>query len=347
MPDKAIVSVSGLVKHRLIGPQRSDELTEVEKQFSVRLTPHVVEQIGEDLVNDPIALQYILKPDELNVAPHEITDPIGDTIHEKTKGLIHRYQDRVLLKPTATCQVYCRFCFRREVVGKAEAMLDQTELAAALSYINAHTEIREVILSGGDPLVLSDRRLGELMCALGEISHVEIIRIHTRVPIADPHRITKRLLAALGVGKPVFVVVHVNHANEISAAVSEALARMVGGGIPVLSQSVLLKGINNSVETLADLFRKLVANRVKPYYLHHLDRARGTSHFRCTIAEGQSLMRQLRGQLSGLCLPSFMLDIPGGFGKVPIGPNYLEQLDQTRWRVEDPNGLQHTYVDEA
>jgi lysine 2,3-aminomutase len=284
---------------------------------------------------------------ELVQSAGEIADPIGDAVHEKAKGLTHRYPDRVLLKPTHTCQVYCRFCFRREKVGQADEALNADEMAAALSYIRDTPQIWEVILSGGDPLILSDRRLSKLMRDLADIPHVQVIRIHTRAPVADPVRMSDELVAALNVRPAVYVVVHVNHAQEISGEVERGFAKLVNAGIPLLSQSVLLKGVNNTVETLSVLMKKLVALRVKPYYLHHLDKAKGTAHFRCSIAEGQKLMRGLRGQLSGLCLPTYMLDIPGGFGKVPIGPSYLEALGDQNYSVTDYRDTQHAYKDSA
>ncbi len=344
---KALVTVEDLFAQGLVAKEQVPALQQVAREFSIRLTPEVLRQIKGERADDPVALQYVPQTKELEVSPQEIADPIGDDVHEKTKGLIHRYRDRVLLKPTTTCQVYCRFCFRREMVGQGQANLDADELAAALAYVAAHNEIREVILSGGDPLVLSDRRLGALIQNLAEIEHVEMLRIHTRVPLVDPDRITPELIGALKGGKPLFMVIHVNHAQELSARVTRAIALLVDHGIPVLSQSVLLKGVNNSVEDLAELFRSLVANRVKPYYLHHLDRARGTSHFRCSIAEGQKLMEDLQANVSGLCLPSFMLDIPGGFGKVPIGRGQVAEQGSNRYQVIDPAGRPHLYVDEA
>ena len=321
------------------------DLIDVVENFNMRITPHVQNLIKVADVSDPIYAQYVPSKLELVETPGEMADPIGDAAHEKVKGVTHRYPDRVLLKPTHTCHVYCRFCFRREKVGQADEALDAAEMDAALDYIRSHPEIWEVILSGGDPLVLSDRRLATLMVELSTIQHVQVIRIHTRSPVADPARIGDGLIAALKVRPAVYVVVHVNHPREISDEVKLGFAKMVDAGIPLLSQSVLLKGVNNSVETLSALFKALVALRMKPYYLHHLDKAKGTEHFRCSIAEGQKLMRGLRGQLSGLCLPTYMLDIPGGFGKVPIGPSYLERCANGAYQVTDYRFGSHSYVD--
>jgi lysine 2,3-aminomutase len=264
-------------------------------------------------------------------------DPTGDGAHEKLKGLIHRYPDRVLLKPTLTCLAYCRFCFRREKVGQGEANLTEAELDAAFGYIAAHPEIYEVILSGGDPLALSERRLAAIMARLSAISHVRVIRIHTRVPLVAPERINGALVAALKARQTVYVALHVNHAQELSDAVCQGIARLRAAGLPLLAQSVLLKGVNDKAEVLEALFRALLALGVMPYYLHPPDQARGTGHFRLSIAQGQAIMRQLRGRLSGPAIPTYIFDIPGGYGKVPVGPDYLAGDSE----IFDPSGQRH------
>jgi lysine 2,3-aminomutase len=224
------------------------------------------------------------------------------------------------------------------VVGGKDSTLSAKELDAALAYVEAHPDIWEVILTGGDPLALSPRRLGALLARLDAITHVEVIRIHTRVPIVDPARVSIALVRALKISKPVYVAVHCNHADELTDGARRALARLADAGIPLLSQTVLLKGVNDDAASLEALFRALVRNRVKPYYLHHADLARGTAHFRTSVAEGRSLMASLRGRVSGLCQPTYVLDIPGGHGKVPIGPNYYAE-----GRVTDPHGCVHAY----
>jgi lysine 2,3-aminomutase len=226
--------------------------------------------------------------------------------------------------------------------------LSPAALAAALGYIRDHSEIWEVILTGGDPLVLSPRRLKEIVGALRSIEHVKIVRVHTRMPVADPSRITPTLIRALKAsGKATYVVLHVNHARELSRGVRAACAMFVDAGIPMLSQSVLLRGVNDDAATLGTLMRALIECRIKPYYLHHCDLAPGTSHLRTAIADGQALMRALHGRLSGLCQPTYVLDIPGGHGKSPIGPSYLSQTagegDPVRYRIEDFNGRRHAY----
>jgi lysine 2,3-aminomutase len=232
--------------------------------------------------------------------------------------------------------------------GKAKA-LSAAALNAALDYIVSHSEIWEVILTGGDPLVLSPRHLRDVMKRLGTIEHVKVLRIHTRVPVAEPARITAELVRALKrKGKPTYVAVHVNHARELTTAARAACARLADAGIPLLAQSVLLAGVNDTPQAMGELMRALVECRIKPYYLHHGDLAPGTSHLRTDIAAGQDLMRALRGRLSGLCQPSYMLDIPGGHGKSPIGPNYLERADEgENYLIEDFNGRQHRYPPRA
>ena len=343
----AIKNLGELQAAGLVSVDEANDLIDVVENFDIRITPHVQGLVAVRNMSDPIYAQYVPSTAELIAVPGEMDDPIGDTVHEKVKGVTHRYPDRVLLKPTHTCHVYCRFCFRREKVGQGDEALNVSELKAALDYIRNHPEIWEVILSGGDPLVLSDRRLVSLMFELSKIQHVQVIRIHTRSPVADPSRIGDGLIAALKVRPAVYVVVHVNHASEISDDVKLGFAKLVGAGIPLLSQSVLLKGVNNSVEALSALMKTLVALRVKPYYLHHLDKAKGTEHFRCSIAEGQMLMRGLRGQISGLCLPIYMLDIPGGYGKVPIGRSYLHSSSDETYQVSDFRGGVHDYLESA
>ncbi|HEY2134654.1 MAG TPA: lysine-2,3-aminomutase-like protein, partial [Xanthobacteraceae bacterium] len=261
--------------------------------------------------------------------------------------IVHRYPDRALLKLVHICPVYCRFCFRREMVGPGgRPALSQAELAAALAYIGSRPEIWEVILTGGDPLVLSARRLRGVVRALASIDHVKVVRLHTRVPVATPERVTADVARALKApGRASYVVLHVNHPRELTPAARAACARFIDAGIPMLSQSVLLRGVNDDAATLGALMRALVESRIKPYYLHQGDLAPGTAHLRTTVGEGQDLMRALRGRYSGLCQPTYVLDIPGGAGKVPIGPNYISATDRrdSPYEVEDIEGRRHAY----
>lgn len=326
-------------------------LEAVAERYAVAITDSLARLVDASDPADPIARQFVPDPRELEVRPEERADPIGDDAHAPVPGIVHRYPDRALLKIVAVCAVYCRFCFRREMVGPgAENTLSPEALEAAFAYLARHPEIWEVILTGGDPFMLSARRMGEVVERLGAIPHVKIARFHTRVPIAAPERITPDLVRALkGEGITSYVAIHANHARELTPAVRAALARMADAGVPLVSQSVLLRGVNDDAETLADLFRTLVECRVKPYYLHHPDLAPGTGHFRLTIREGQRLMRALRGRLSGLALPTYVLDIPGGAGKVPLLPDHLEDAATgagERYRVSDNCGGVHLYPPE-
>ncbi|MGH6663559.1 MAG: lysine-2,3-aminomutase-like protein, partial [Pseudolabrys sp.] len=291
--------------HGFAPPEQRPTLDAVAARYAVALPPALAALIDRDDPQDPIARQFVPTAAELDTKPQELSDPIGDDAHSPVEGIVHRYPDRALLKLTHVCAVYCRFCFRRERVGPGKAKaLSAAALTRALDYIRSKPEIWEVILTGGDPLVLSPRRLRAVMQRLAAIEHVKVLRIHSRVPVAEPSRVTPELVRAIKIkGKPSYVAVHVNHARELTPAVRAACARLVDAGIPLLGQSVLLAGINDTPQALADLMRALVECRIKPYYLHHADLAPGTSQLRTDIATGQDLMRALRGRLSGLCQP--------------------------------------------
>lgn len=294
---------------------------------------------------DEIARQYLPDVRELDVSLDENADPIGDQSHSPVKGIVHRYPDRVLLKPHHACAVYCRFCFRRDMVGRNGEVLNEAELDAALDYIRDHKEIWEVILTGGDPLALSARRLKSLFEALNAIDHVKSIRIHTRVPVAAPELVTDDLCRLISDSNiPVIVSVHCNHAAELGEGAKGALKNLHAAGSMLVSQSVLLKGVNDCPDKLEALFRSLIENRVKPYYLHHADKARGTGHFRLKLSEGLDIYSHLRGRLSGVCVPQYMLDIPGGFGKVSIDSLRVIIKDDHA-EVTDHNGVVHIYKD--
>jgi lysine 2,3-aminomutase len=333
-----------LVTAGLAPPEKLAELARVAERFAVAITPEVAELIDRSDPHDPIARQFVPDIAELTTTAEERADPIGDDAHSPVEGIVHRYPDRVLLKLVHVCAVYCRFCFRREMVGPGRKMLSAQQLDSALGYIAAHPEIWEVILTGGDPLVLSARRLGDVINRIARIDHVKIIRLHTRLPVVSPEKITPALVRALKApGATTYVALHANHPRELTTAVRAACARMVDAGIPMVSQSVLLRGVNDDAQTLAALMRAFVECRIKPYYLHHGDLAPGTSHFRTSMTEGQALMRALRGRLSGLAQPTYVLDIPGGYGKVPIGPQYVDMCGEAGAVVEDIAGAKHSY----
>ena len=346
---KTLRSSAELVEAGFIPGDTLADLERVAARYAVSLTPALADLIDPADPLDPIARQFIPDPAELEARPGETPDPIGDDAHSLLEGIVHRYPDRVLLKLVHVCPVYCRFCFRREMVGPTRRRtLSRAALDAALGYVRSHPEIWEVILTGGDPLILSPRRLRDVMQRLAAVTHVKIIRVHTRVPVADPARVTSELVRALKVaGKASYVVLHANHARELTRRARGACARLIDAGIPMLSQSVLIRGVNDDAATLGALMRALVECRIKPYYLHHGDLAPGTSHLRTTIAEGQALMRALHGRLSGLCQPTYVLDIPGGHGKSPIGPNYLARTavraGTLSYEIEDFRGCRHAY----
>jgi lysine 2,3-aminomutase len=334
-----------LARAGLVPSGHLGELERVAAQYAVAISPALAELIDPSDPRDPIARQFVPDAAELAVAAEERSDPIGDDANSPVTGIVHRYPDRVLLKLVHVCPVYCRFCFRREQIGpRGRPSLAPAELDAALAYIEARPEIWEVILTGGDPLVLSPRRLRAVVRALAAIEHVKVIRVHTRVPVATPERVTRDVARALKCpGKATYVVLHVNHPRELTRAARAACARFVDSGIPMLSQSVLLRGVNDDTATLGALMRALVESRIKPYYLHQGDLARGTAHLRTSLEEGQDLMRALRGRYSGLCQPTYVLDIPGGHGKVPVGPSYLvpPKRGEPAHSVIDPDGRRH------
>lgn len=331
-----------------MGAGRDDlaALSRVAAQFAVAITPAMQALSDPTDPRDPIARQFAPDPAELDQRPEELTDPIGDEAHSPVPGIVHRYPDRALLKLVNVCPVYCRFCFRREMVGPGKKGLTSEQLDTAMDYIAKHHELFEVILTGGDPLILSARRIAEAVRRLNTIPHLGILRVHTRVPVVDPEKITPAMARALrGTEKPTYLVVHANHAREFTPQARAALARLADAGIPLLGQSVLLRGVNDSAETLANLYRAMLKARVKPYHLNQGDLARGTAHFRVPLAEGQALMRQLRGRLTGLGQPTYILDIPGGHGKVPVGPVYAEPCADGGWTLTDPWGCRHRYAD--
>jgi lysine 2,3-aminomutase len=321
-------------------------IEEVARRYAVAVSPALLSLIDPADPSDPIARQFLPSLAELETRPQERADPIGDAAHSPVPGIVHRHAGRALFKIVAACPVYCRFCFRRETIGPGrDNALSPADFEAALAYIAAHPEIREIILTGGDPFILSPRRIAELSARLGGIGHVRIVRWHTRVPVTDPERVNDALVAALhGAGATPWIAIHANHAREFGDEARRAIARLADAGIPLVSQSVLLKGVNDDVETLAALMRAFVENRIKPYYLHHPDLAPGTSHFRGTIPEGLALMKALRARLSGLEMPAYMLDIPGGFGKVPLESDCIE-FTEAGVRVRDLSGAWHDYAD--
>ncbi len=323
MSARTLRSAADLADAGLLPAAAVEAVARVGERYSIAVTPAVAALIDRDDPADPDARQYLPDPAELLTAPHELEDPTADAPFTPVTGVVHRYPDRALLKPLLACPVYCRFCFRREAVGADGGVLGEAELEAALGWFARTPAVREAILTGGDPLMLSPRRLGAILGRLAGMPHIELLRIHSRVPVAAPDLVTPALAEALGaIGTPLYLCVHANHAREFSEAAIAALARLQRAGVVLLGQSVLLRGVNDSAEALEDLFRAMLRARIKPYYLHQLDPAPGTARFAVPVEEGRALLRALRGRVSGLAWPTYVQERPGGAGKVPIGPAY-------------------------
>lgn len=339
-------SAKDLLDHGLIEDRDFGVIDLVSKHYSIGLSDHIVANI-DSASNDPIALQYIPQAQELESTKYERSDPIGDETHSPVKGIVHRYPDRVLLKIVEACPVYCRYCFRREMVGQGNGALSTEELNKALDYIKAKTEISEVILTGGDPFILSAKQLNIVISALDTIPNVRFIRIHTRTPISDPERISNELCEALEISKPIYICLHINHSKEMTQFVRKAIRNINKTGATLLSQSVLLKNINDNTQTLYDLFKDLLSENVKPYYIHHPDLAKGTKHFRLPLKRGMEIMKDLQGQLSGIAIPHYMLDIPGGYGKIPVNESYIREQSKGHYELTDYQGKKHSYKDDC
>lgn len=343
--ERKLISVDDLIDAGFVRGEDAGALREVGARYAIAMTPAMARAIDPADPDDPIARQFVPSARELVSHPAEMADPIGDRLKSPAPGIVHRYTDRVLLKLASVCPVYCRFCFRREMVGPTNGeTLSAEDFAAALAYISKTPMVWEVILTGGDPLILSPRRIRETSEALARIAHVKVLRWHTRVPIVDPARITADLVAALkATRQTVFVGLHTNHPRELTAESRGAISRLADAGIPLLSQTVLLKGVNDDADTLEALMRNLVELRVKPYYLHHGDLAPGTAHFRTTIDEGRRLMAELRRRLSGIALPTYVLDLPGAHGKVPVEHSVM--AEDGGHLFTDRDGGMHRYED--
>lgn len=319
---RTLRSAQDLAAAGLITPTRAAEITPVGARYSVAVTPAMAALIAGGASD--VARQYLPDPSELITAPHELDDPTADAPFTPVKGVVHRYPDRALLKPLLACPVYCRFCFRREAVGPDGGLLTDAELDAALDWFAATPAVREVILTGGDPLILSPRRLAHILDRLSVLPHIEVLRIHSRVPVAEPSRVTPALLAALERAVPLYLCVHANAAAEFTPEAGAALRALHGAGLVLLGQSVLLRAVNDSAPALEALFRAMLRHRVKPYYLHQLDPAPGTARFHVPEAEGLALLAQLRGKVTGLAWPAYVREWPEGGGKFPLGMPALQ-----------------------
>jgi lysine 2,3-aminomutase len=316
--------------------------------FPLRFSEYYAGLIDWEDATDPLRKIVLPSANEAQFEPYELLDPIGDQVHEKVPGLIHRYPDRCLLLLTTHCHIHCRFCFRREVVGTARAV----NLHAIHQYLSEHREVREVIFSGGDPFTMPSTFLERVLDHILSIENITTIRFHTRVPAADPDSISDDFFSALErvaqeKVKRLVIVLHVDHAREVTTAFRRVIDRLrpAEGGALLLSQSVLLRGVNATTQELAELYTALVNAGIAPYYLHHPDQAVGTSHFRVSIEEGKSLMRSLRNTVSAICLPEYVLDLPGGFGKIPVF--WLKSLGKGVYRGRTFAGKFVEYADPA
>jgi len=316
-----------------------------ERGFPVAITPYYFGLIDPNDPDCPIRRQVVPRFEELTQVPGDLADPLGEAAHEAAPNLIQRYPDRALLFATDRCAVYCRFCTRSRLVGAGGGARSLERLAPALEYLRSHPEISDVIISGGDPLVMSTDRLVRLVAAVREIESVQTIRLATRVPVVLPQRITDELLAALRPHHPLWVMTHFNHPRELTAEAAGALNRLADAGFPVMNHSVLLRGVNDDADVLASLFRGLVRHRARPYYLLQADPVVGTGHLRTPLSVGVEIMRRLQGRLSGIALPKLIVDTPGGLGKVPVGPDYVVARSEGVTRFRTHRGLEVDYVD--
>ncbi len=328
-----------LSKEEKVGFEKSKGL------FQIRTTPYYACLGSKTNSSDPIRLIQTPHFKETSSRFQEMLDPLGENKNSITSRLVHRYPDRVLFLVTDFCSVYCRFCTRKRFTGKNNSFLSDHEYAKSLDYIKTHSGIREVILSGGDPLTLSDEVLDSILKDLREIEHIEIIRIGTRMPVVNPFRITQGLLEVLRRYKPIYFMNHFNHPKEITHEAAEALETIADSGVPMMNQMVLLNGINNHPAVVQALSRRLLFLRVKPYYMFQCDPSLGTDHLRNSISDSLEIQRELWGNLSGLAMPNLSIDIPNGGGKVGMAPNYLQSQSGDVWSFKGFDGVQSNYID--
>jgi lysine 2,3-aminomutase len=326
-----IQSLEGLERLVRLTPEERAGVQLTGNKLAMGITPHFFNLIDREDPGCPIRRQVIPRIEEADTASGELEDPCGEDGAMPVPGLVHRYPDRVLFLVTDRCASYCRYCTRSRVVSGAGGQELETDFEEAFRYLEQHTEVRDVLLSGGDPLLLSDARLDALLGRLRGIGHIEFLRIGSRIPVFLPQRVTPGLCAVLRRHHPVWMSIHANHPKELTVEVKEALERLSDAGVPLGNQSVLLKGVNNDAGVLKELFHKLLMCRVRPYYLYQCDLITGSAHLRTSIGEGIRIMDQLRGHTTGYAIPQYVVDGPGGGGKIPLNPNYI--LAHTEDRV--------------
>ncbi len=314
------------------------------KRFPLSITPYYLSLIDStDYRNDPVFLQAFPSPAELEIGKKDMSDPLAEDKDSPTPGITHRYPDRVLLHVSNVCSMYCRHCTRKRKVGDVDSIPDQNQIREGLDYIRNNPVVRDVLLSGGDPFMLPDHYLDWILTELRTIEHVQVIRIGTRMPVVLPYRVTDELVQMLKKHQPLWVNTHFNHPREMTASSREALRRLADGGIPLGNQSVLLAGVNDCPRIMKSLVHKLVENRVRPYYLYQCDLSEGLSHFRTPVGKGIEIMESLIGHTSGFAVPTYVIDAPGGGGKIPLSPNYLISLSTNKVVLRNYEGVITTY----
>lgn len=342
-----IRSLAQLERVFVLGRDEREAVARHQGGLPVGITPYYASLMGLDDPSEPLRRTHIPVADEYLRAPGEADDPLGEDHDTSVPGLVHRYPDRVLFLTTGTCSTYCRYCTRSRMVGQAggEYQFSTRQWESALAYIEAHPEIRDVLLSGGDPLTISDDKLDYLLGRLRAIRHVEFIRLGTKVPTVLPMRITRDLTRMLRRHHPVWMSIHVTHPTELTPEATEAYARLADAGIPLGSQTVLLKGINDRVETMRAMYQGLLRRRVKPYYLYQCDPITGSAHFRTPVAKGLEIIEGLRGHTTGYAVPQFVIDAPGGGGKIPLIPDYVVGRDGDDLLLRNFEGGIYRYPD--
>ena len=330
---------------QLTADEQAGALLAEKAGLPLSITPYYLELCDPHDPDCPIRRQVVPSIREARTTKGEWVDPLGEVTHEVAPDLIQRYPDRALLLVNDRCAVYCRFCTRSRWVGQAGGARSPERLAAAFAYLRAHPQVRDLIVSGGDPLTLRTQRIAELLAELRAIPSIETIRVATRVPVTLPQRVTDELVQAMRPFHPIWIMTHFNHARELTPLAETACRRLVDAGFPVMNQTVLLRGVNDNSDALTDLFRGLVRNRVRPYYLLQGDPVRGSAHLRTPLDIGIRLMASLQGRLSGIALPKLIVDTPGGHGKVPIGPDYVVSRAPGVTRFRSPFGVDVDYFD--
>jgi lysine 2,3-aminomutase len=324
-------------------PQEEKGIAKSKGRLSVSITPYWLTLIDPEDANCPIRRQAIPLDEEFKISPHEMVDPCAEDRDSPSPGLVHRYPDRVLLLATEQCAMYCRHCTRRRMVGEREHV--SFDLKKAVDYIKSNRKIRDVLISGGDPLMLEDDKLEEIIKEIRKISHVEFLRIGTRMPVTLPQRITENLVSIFKKYTPIWISLHFNHPREITKRVKQAIDMLADAGIPLGSQTVLLKGINDKPYIMRKLMHELLKIRVRPYYIYQCDPVRGTSHFRTPVAVGINIIEKMRGYTSGYAVPTYVIDAPGGGGKIPLGPNYVLSQDKGKYTLRNYKGKIYTYIE--